>query len=291
VQKRQVFPLTTWVQNPPVTLYQEISAKAFEYPFFDEGVMATRTGEIFFDCQNIRPDRGEDLLEVTGFIFHTSHCGSTLLSRMLGSLPSVRVVSETEAINGLLLSYFLYGLEETFVKERLQKIIDLYRRPLPGEKRLIFKLTSWNVFLIPFFLEIYPNTKWVYIDRNTEDTVSSLMRSGGGFADWWHHPTAVLTKQFLPLPASYPNQEDYLRAMIDRHRFFAKKHMNARGDWLEYPGFLEQYDDRILPHFNLEISSEEMTRSRKLLKNDAKSMEKTLFFKDRDEKESIGPVK
>lgn len=199
---------------------------------------------------------------------------------MLGSLASVRVVSETEAINGLLLSFFLYGLDESLIKERLKQIIQLYRSPLGPETKLIFKLSSWNVFLIRFFLELYPNAKWMYIDRNTEEVVASLVRSGGGFADWWHHSVDELRKYFIPKEAQLVSQEDYLREMVNRHRYFAQSHMNNYGCCLKYPDFLKEFEHKILSHFDLDSSVQDVKRAMELLKFNAKSTDRVLFYSD-----------
>ena len=44
----------------------------------------------------------EPSLDPAGMIFHLSRCGSTLVSRLLGTLPGVVVVSEPAPLNALL---------------------------------------------------------------------------------------------------------------------------------------------------------------------------------------------
>src|SRR5208337_3108734 len=46
-------------------------------------------------------------LAPTGFIFHVSRCGSTLLSQMLAALPKNVVISEAAPIDGVLRSHLL----------------------------------------------------------------------------------------------------------------------------------------------------------------------------------------
>ena len=121
------FPTYTSVQESPITYCENISPNVFEYPFFNQGIVALRKpieerNRTILESQPIIPET--QLLPILGFIFHTSHCGSTLLGRMLGSSPQVRMISEPESINGLLLSYLLHQLPEEQKLYHLKRILD-----------------------------------------------------------------------------------------------------------------------------------------------------------------------
>ena len=157
----KLFPIHTIIAEVPITHCRSLPAKVFDYPFFNEGVQEIRKKQhhvAYPTLDDIKETDLKDQLVLKGFIFHTSHCGSTLLARMLQTSDQIRVVSEPEAINGLLLSYVLHKLPKNDVQQQLQKIIDSYRQPLGDETRVIFKFTSWNVFMIDQFLEIYTTT-------------------------------------------------------------------------------------------------------------------------------------
>lgn len=275
-----IFPVYTQVENPPVTILKALDAGVFDYPFFNEGVHNEQGFNIdkrIYSFSDLKPVDERDLLQIKGFIFHTSHCGSTLLARMLGSLPGVRVVSETEAINGLLLSHVFYDLQEEDLLLQLKQVIEAYRQPLKGEKFLVFKLSSWNVWFIHLFQQLYPELPWIFIDRNTGEVVKALMEKGGGFTDWWEHPTDLLRRYFLGNDFVGKDKTDYLMEMVKGHRQVALKNKNAQSFLLNYPGFISEFENVILPHFNLAFSEAEVQQAIGIKKYDAKKMVKTLF--------------
>jgi len=99
---QRIFPVYTEVAKEPRTICEVIDSKAFDYLFFNEGVTKLKnqtSNNKKYELHEIEILDEDKLLEIKGFIFHTSHCGSTLLSRMLNESPEIRFVSETEAIN------------------------------------------------------------------------------------------------------------------------------------------------------------------------------------------------
>lgn len=272
------FPIYTSVSEFPITQCENISPEVFNYPFFNQGVNAIRPYISKRDPSILEnhPTFPEDsLLPIQGFIFHTSHCGSTLLGRMLGTSPQVRMISEPESINGLLLSYLLHQLPEDQTLAHLKRILDAYRIPGDGKKSILFKLTSWNSFLIHLFQKIYPQIPWLYIDRDTEELVQILKKKDGGFIDWWQHPVDILRKHFLE-NATPLNFEDYLRKIIVGHRNHAYTAKNSNGVFLNYPEFLDEFP-KILAHFQLSFSSEEVQNALEFKRFESKFFEPIIF--------------
>lgn len=272
------FPTYTSVCGPPTTYCEDLSPDVFNYPFFNQGVDALRKQyaerKTFSLEDNLEPPESQ-LLPIKGFIFHTSHCGSTLLGRMLGSSFQVRMISEPESINGLLLSYLLNQLPEAQVLTQLKQIIEAYRISGDEKESIIFKLTSWNVFLIHFFHKLYPNTPWIYIDRESEKLVQTLKNKDGGFIDWWYHPVDILRKHFVENTSSV-DFESYLRSIIEGHRKHAIAAQNGHELFVHYPDFLNALS-QILAHFQLTFSTEELEKSLAYLRYDSKQFEPVLF--------------
>ncbi len=273
------FPTLTEVSGAPTTYFENLSPEVFQYPFFNQGVSATRKNfherETSSSKENTVLEENE-LLPIKGFIFHTSHCGSTLLGRMIGSSSQVRMISEPESINGILLSYLLHQLPENQILQQLKEIIEAYRIPGDGKKSIIFKLTSWNVFLIDLFQKLYPTTPWIYIDRDSEQLIKILTNEDGGFIDWWHHPVDVLRKHFLDNTFTGNNLENYLQSIISGHRSHALAAKNANGLFLNYPDFL-QATEEILDHFKLTFNQEELRKAISFQQFESKKFEPTLF--------------
>ncbi|MEP0265418.1 hypothetical protein [Dokdonia sp.] len=279
---QRIFPEYTIVDKEPITICKQINGEAFDYPFFNEGAIALQGGNHIkkqYNLQEIELLDDSNLLEIKGFIFHTSHCGSTLLSRMLGISSKIRVISETEAINGLLLSYLLHNLPEKKVMTQLKIIIDAYRQPIGEEKYIIFKFTSWNVFMIRLFQKIYPSTKWTYIDRNTEDVVASLYKSDGGIQNWFYQPTDILRKHFIERSFTNTSKEKYLTHIVEQHRKQVKIYTNDNLCLLMYPEFIDKFETEILTHFNLQFSELELKDVKELMGFYSKSWEKKPYGK------------
>src|SRR5690606_33223861 len=163
------------------------------------------------------------------------HCGSTLLANMSRAAKKTRVVSETEAINGLLLSAIFYNLEEKILLKNLKNIIQSYLKLLGEAEQVVFKLTSWNVFFIELFQKAYPEVPSNFIDRKTEEVVASLLKSGRGFVEWFYHPTNLLQNHFLGEEKQFESLENYLFAMVEAQKKAAEKILLGNNLFLEYP--------------------------------------------------------
>lgn len=273
------FPTYTLVSGSPITYCEELNPEVFQYPFFNQGVSAKRKeyaerktsilGESAFPQE-------DQLLPIKGFIYHTAHCGSTLIGRMLGSSSQVRIISEPEAINGLLLSYIFHQLPEAQVLTLLKKIMEAYRIPGDGKASIIFKLTSWNVYFICLFQKIYPEINWIYIDRDTEKLVQILKNEDGGFIDWWHHPVDILRKYFTENQAECSDLESYLRQLVEGHRKHARAARNGGSLFMLYPSLLNSFPE-ILTHFGLTFTSDETEKALGFLQFESKVFDQTPF--------------
>lgn len=278
--KKPYFPVYTQVSQNPKAICEKLPVTVFEYPFFNDAVPLVRPMNSKRKELNLNGEPGfpnPNPLKLKGFIFHTSHCGSTLLANMLGASKKTRIVSETEAINGLLLSTVFYNLEETILLKNLKTIIASYLQPLGEAEQVFFKLTSWNVFFIQLFQKAYPEIPWIFIDRKTEEVVKSLLKSGRGFVEWFYHPTTILQNYFLGEKRQPESIEKYLLEMVEAHKNCAFKAPFGENLFLEYPSFLNEFEDKILPHFGLEYSEKELQAAQEIKKYDSKSFPKKQF--------------
>ena len=280
MSKTAYFPSYTKVSETPITIFEKLHPEVFDPPFFNDAVSMFRTKdslrkELDLTAETISQNRG--LLTLKGFVFHTSHCGSTLLANMFRAAKKTRVVSETEAINGLLLSAIFYNLEEKILLKSLKTIVESYLQPLAEAEQVVFKLTSWNVFFIELFQKAYPEVPWIFIDRKTEEVVASLLKSGRGFVEWFYHPTNLLQNYFLGEEKQFESLENYLFAMVEAHKKAIEKIRLGNNLFLEYPSFPNKFESEILPHFNLNYSEKELESAEEARKYDAKSIYKTPY--------------
>jgi hypothetical protein len=275
---KKYFPLYTQPSLCPKTICAPLVEEVFGFPFFNEGLSHFRLEqtELKTTLDEIQQPASDSLLTLAGFIFHTSHCGSTLLGRMLHVSPKVRVVSETEAINGLLISYLLNDLPEQLVLEQLKQIIEAYLQPLGKAQKVVFKLSSWNVFLIHLFQKQYPEVSWLYLDRNSDDVIRSLLKSSGGMENWFYQPTDTLRKHFVG--ENFEGTKNaYLSILVQQHQAHALDAKNNYALMLKYPSFLNKFESQIIPHFGLDFTAEDLLLAKEQCAYDAKSNGKKRF--------------
>jgi len=268
-----IYPVYTTMEPQPKIMCEALQEQVFDYPFYNDGVPHTRVSR----GQTYRLDDLEladesEALELKGLIFHTSHCGSTLLSRMLGQVKNVRVVTESEAINGLLLVHLMFGLPEEEVVLQLQKIIRAYSQGAEEKQHLMLKLTSWNVYLIRLFQQAFPGVKWLYLDRDSAALLNSLEKADGGILDWWNSPTDILWKHFVLDRDQVTDKTSFLKAIMEGHYHYAHQHKNEQSLFLKYPHFLDAFGP-ILGHFGLAASAEEIAQAQEQRKYNAKTSE------------------
>lgn len=112
----------------------------------------------------------------TGFIFHMSRCGSTLISRMLAALPQNVVLSEPPPIDKLLRNPATDEQRLTW----LQGLVSALGQPRRGDERHLFiKFDSWSAADLPLISRAFPQTPWLFVYRNPVEVLMSHLREPG----------------------------------------------------------------------------------------------------------------
>ncbi len=127
-------------------------------------------------------------LDPSGLIFHLSRCGSTLLSRLLGTVPGTLVVSEPAPVNALLLA----PQPDPAAAARLLRLMvrALGRRRFGDEHRLVLKLSSWNVRRLDLFRAAFPAAPAIWLQREPAAIAASLLARPPGWLGLWQDPAA-----------------------------------------------------------------------------------------------------
>jgi len=117
----------------------------------------------------------------SGFIFHMSRCGSTLIAQMLASLPQAIVIAEAEPIDGVLRSNrHNHGISDDQRCAWLQQMISALGRPrVAAEQHLFVKLDSWNIVDLPLIRQAYPHVPWVFVFRDPVEVMVSHQKLRG----------------------------------------------------------------------------------------------------------------
>jgi hypothetical protein len=115
-----------------------------------------------------------------GLIFHMSRCGSTLLSRMLGTMPRTLVISEPEPLNAVLAAARA-GADEMALAQIVRCLVRALGCRRFGEQRYVLKTSSWNVRRWRLLHRAFPAAKIVFVQRAPAEVMSSLRADPPGW--------------------------------------------------------------------------------------------------------------
>jgi hypothetical protein len=113
----------------------------------------------------------------TGFIFHMSRCGSTLVSRMLASLPENVVISEAGPVDYLARAVAIP--EETRSAWLRAMVSALGQKRAGNETRYFIKFDSVTTDALAFIRRTFPVVPWIFLYRDPEEVLASQLSDPG----------------------------------------------------------------------------------------------------------------
>jgi hypothetical protein len=242
----------------PTVDWADLSAERFVEPFFDQTVARWATGPRARPLVRTGLDAlvaldSEPSLEPAGMIFHLSRCGSTLVSRLLGTLPGVIVLAEPAPLNALL------GLEPDRADgATLVRLVRLLVRALGrcrhgDERHLVLKCTSWNIRRREILAAAFPETPWVWVQRNPAHVVASLLANPPGWLGSQTVPPRT-ARHFGIDPAADMTLPEFTARALGAMVWSAATDPGGRLciDHADLPAAVWQ---RVAPHFGLEIDA------------------------------------
>ncbi len=120
-------------------------------------------------------------LPPSGFIFHLSRCGSTLVAQMLAALPQNIVISEAPPIDQVLGAH--RRDPRITPDERIAwfrgLVAALGQRRGGGERQLFIKFDSWHTLELPLIREAFPEVPWIFLYRDPVEVMVSQHRQRG----------------------------------------------------------------------------------------------------------------
>jgi hypothetical protein len=206
-------------------------------------------------------------LEPSGFLFHGSRCGSTLVSRMLASAPQHLVLSEPLPVDQVLRA----RAPEAQRARWLHGIVSALGRPRRGgERAYVLKLDAWNACSLGLVRRAFPDVPWVFLFREPVQVLASHFRQRGA-----HMVPGALDPALFGLDrdviARMPPEEYCARVLAAIYRS-ALENRHSRGLFIHYRDLPEAVFDRILDVFGLlDCGEEELARMRELAGLDAKN--------------------
>ena len=250
----------------PAVDWADLSGERFVEPFFDQTVVRWASGPrskqlVRTGLEALVALDTEPSLDPAGMIFHLSRCGSTLVSKLLSTLPGVVVISEPSPLNSLL------GLDPNKVDRAvLIQVVRLMVRALgrrrhADEHRLILKCTSWNVRQRSILAEAFPDTPWTWVQRDPARVVASLLAEPPGWLrlqDWPQHAKQRFGMNPAAVPAMAP-------AEFAAHAVGSMLEAAADADptgrlCIDHADLPEAVWRRVIPHFGLAADDDAIAR-------------------------------
>jgi hypothetical protein len=178
-----------WRDSGPVVDWGFLGTRRFTDPFFAQTIYpcVRHPADLLFRHQTALDDLGEIVesqpgLRPTGFIFHMSRCGSTLISQMLAAAPENIVLSEAGPIDDILRGHFRNSdITEERRVQWLQWLLGvLARRRHPAERNVFLKFDCWHVMFLPLIRRAFPDVPWIFLYREPLEVMASAQKQLGG---------------------------------------------------------------------------------------------------------------
>jgi len=211
-------------------------------------------------------------LAPSGFIFHFSRCGSTLVSQMLAALPQNVVISEAGPIDAILRPRVDPADQEEKIA-RLRAIVgSLGQSRAGGESQYFIKFDAWHMCEWPLIRRAFPDVPWIFVYRDPVEVLVSQLRNPGG----WTIPGVLNPGPTVGLPmaevVSMPRDQYCARvlASIARAALDAVNDPDGGGLLVDYRDLPEGGWTSVAQHFGMKPSQADIETMREASGYDAK---------------------
>jgi len=250
------------VDGRPGLVWMEMSGINLTEPFFQQTVERARKenrAERFteFDVL-LQLEKQLDTVQPTGFIFHSSRCGSTLVANACRAVSNSIVLSEANAIDKLIARFITDA--DNPVKESLYSVFlrgvvhALAQRRTGDERHLFVKFACCSFAQMERIKRIWPNVPWLFLYRDPVETIVSNMRD---IPPWLIDKDRRVLSSIIG-DASEMSLEELCARTIGSLFSSAYKLANANSMLLNYNQLSVPVIASVLNFFNVSLSSEEL---------------------------------
>lgn len=176
------------VEGRPGLSWMNLEGVALTEPFFQQTIDRLRSEhpesrERFTEFDTLlQLENHFDSVSPSGFIFHSSRCGSTLLANACREIDGAIVLSEPPAVDKLI-ARFITDIDAEGTKEKLYAIFvrgvvkALGQRRTGRERHLFIKFACSSVSQIERIQRLWPGVPWVFVYRDPVETIVSNVRN------------------------------------------------------------------------------------------------------------------
>lgn len=251
------------VDGRPGLMWMEMSGVGLTEPFFEQTVERGRRegrAERFteFDVL-LQLEKELDRVDPTGFIFHSSRCGSTLVANACRAVSNSIVLSEANAIDALVARFITDA--DNPVKESLYSVFlrgvvhSLAQRRTGKERHLFIKFACCSFAQLERIKRIWPDVPWLFLYRDPVETIVSNMRD---VPPWLIDNDRRVLSSIIGDDTSEMSLEELCARTIGSLYSTAYKLANDKSMLLNYNQLSVTVIARILNFFNVRLSSEEL---------------------------------
>ena len=259
----EYYPLN--IEKPFGVKMVELTAfpeEIFDTPFTFQGVKKFKNSEenhkrkILEIGAYIEMIKKSDYVKPTGFIYHPTRCGSTLVSQMFAQLDDTRVVSEPK----IFLDYFSYfsedGQREINIEELKYYLLGYARRDKRPIKHVFFKIATLFEDFLPYIKAAFPDVPWLYIYRNpVEIAVSHLSEISPKSIVFFGQKQPLLAYRSDKTLSEIKtlSENDFIALLITSDYKAFIKHMTTYQDGylVNYLDVKDIFIDKVLAHFGI----------------------------------------
>ena len=173
------------VDGRPGLQWMDMSGVGLAEPFFQQTVERAKSDgnnrrELFteFDAL-LQLEKQLDSVQPTGFIFHSSRCGSTLVANACRAIKNSIVLSEANAIDKLVARFITDAgdIKTSLYSVFLRGVVNaLAQRRTGNEEQLFIKFACCSFAQVERIRRIWPAVPWLFLYRDPAETIVSNLR-------------------------------------------------------------------------------------------------------------------
>jgi hypothetical protein len=205
----------------------------------------------------------------SGFIFHMSRCGSTLISQMLAASDANVVISEGSALDSVISADFMQpGVTALNRCRWLRAMIHALAQPRTvGERRFFVKFDALHAIDLPLIRSAFPDVPWIFLYRDPVEVLVSHFTE----PTLWTGPGMVPVRG-MPWPPHLEGEEAeaYPALVMARICEAVLQGLDGRGLLLNYTELPHVVFSRVTPHFQCRWSQDEEEAMRAAATRNAK---------------------
>jgi hypothetical protein len=195
-----------------------------------------------------RHEQRRAALRPSGFVYHLSRCGSTLVTSALASVPGVSVLSEPIPLDQLLRALADRPTDEQALAARWM-VSALSPAASDGHDGLVVKLDSWHIHLFPVLRRAFPDVPWIFLARDPVEVMASHERQRGP-----QMIPGALPIELLGMENDAASLDEYGALVLAAILASALRHEADGGLFVDYSELPDALTTRIQPHFGLPVT-------------------------------------